>query len=102
MLRIRPPRTLGDHLAGDGLGRDDRAAHVEVHDPVPVGAGIRFGGVEHLARAAAHGVDQDVDATELRDGLANQSVAVGLVGRVGDDGQALPADRLDLGRARVE
>ena len=58
--------------------------------------------MEGLAGTAADGVDQDVDAAEPLDRLLDHPLAVGLVGRVGDDGQALAARRLDLVDGGVE
>ena len=51
-----------DHAADDRLGRHERAAHVELHDPVPVVARVVLGRMQRLAGAAADRVDQDVDA----------------------------------------
>ena len=102
MFRIRAAAALLDHRAGGGLGRHDRAAHVELHDPVPVGARVGLGGVEHLAGAAADGVDEDVDPAEALDGLARPSARVGLVGRVGDDARPSLPGGLDPLDRRVE
>ena len=68
---------LLDHLPDDGLGRHDRAPDVQLHDPVPVGAGIVLGGMEGLAGAAADGVDQEVDAAEALDASPGPSARVG-------------------------
>ena len=66
--------------------------------------GIRLGRVEHLAGAAADGVDDDVDSPEGIDRLADHPVGVVLDGRVGRDRDALRPggpDALDGGVARL-
>ncbi len=91
-----------DHPASDRLRRDDGAADVELHDPVPRLARVGLGGVELLAGAAADGVDDDVDAAELGDDLVHHAVALGLVRHVGRDGGSARAGCLDPGDGRVE
>ena len=60
--------------------------------------------MEGLAGPATDRVDEDVDAPEAIDGLAHHPVRVGLVGRVGVDGEAFGAgghDAIDRGLERV-
>ena len=51
--------------------------------------------MEDLARAAADGIDHDVDPPEPGERLLDHPIAVGLVGRVDRHGQPLRARRLD-------
>ena len=55
-----------DHLPDCGLGRDQGAPQVDLHDPIPGVAGIGLGIEENLARAAADGVHDDVKTAEPR------------------------------------
>ncbi len=59
--------------------------------------------MELLAGAAADGVDQDVDPPEALDRVSrDHALGIGLVGRVGDDGQALATGGLDPRDGGVE
>ena len=58
--------------------------------------------MEDLAGAAADGVDDDVEAPEAVDGLLDDAVGVGLVGRVAGDREALRAGRRDPSDRLVE
>jgi hypothetical protein len=49
-----------------GLGRDQGAPQVDLHDPIPRVAGIGLGIEENLAGAAADGVDDDVEFAVVR------------------------------------
>ena len=58
-----------DHRPNRGLGRHQGAPQVDLHDPIPGVAGILLGIEQDLARAAADGVDDDVQPSEpLHDG----------------------------------
>ena len=60
----------GDHGLDGRLRGHQRAAHVDVIDPVPRVVGVVLGVEEDLARTTADGVDDDVEAAEALQRLA--------------------------------
>ncbi len=58
--------------------------------------------MEHLARAAADGVDEDVDAPEGRTRRRDDSIGVGLAGGIPGDREALGAGGSDAGDGSLE
>ena len=68
-----------DHRPDRGLGREQRAADVELDDPVPVVARVVLRVEQHLAGAAADAVDDDVELAEALDRRGDDALAVGLV-----------------------
>ena len=82
MFRTAPPRPCSIIARAAAWRRHDRAPDVELHDPVPRVARVRLGRMEHLARPAADGVDEDVDAPERVARRGDHPIGIRLAGRV--------------------
>ena len=71
------------------LGGEQRRSQVQVEDPLPGVHRVFLGVEEHVAGAAADGVDDDVEAAEPLHGLRHGSLRVLLLGEVCRDRERL-------------
>ena len=90
MLTTRPPWPPAIIALTAACVASERAADVELVDPVPRVARVLLGVEEDLAGAAADAVDDDVEPAEALDGGRDDPLALGLARHVG-------AQREDLG-----
>ena len=86
------------------MREQERAGQVEVDQRLPVGQRQLLGGGAGLGddRAAADGVDEDVDPAEALGGVGDHVVHLALFERVGVVGMGLAARSPDLGDGRVQ